>query len=486
MIKERSIPMHFRVMSFFPHHLHLALAFLLMAAGGGISRAEDWPWFLGPSHLGISTQKNLAAQWPKGGPQVLWKATIGEGYSAPSIQGDRLVIHHRMRKQEFVDCLNASTGERIWRHESATSYVDPYGYSGGPRATPLIHEDKVVVFGPEGKLACLALKDGTRLWEVDCAAKWTVPEHFFGFGCTPIVDQGKLIVLVGGQPNSGVVAFDLSNGKVLWEAVGKSTWDGVPTPGGKPYRWIGQEMVVSYSSPIVHEVDGVRHLLCLMRQGLVSLDPASGKERFHHWFRAKVHESVNAARPVVWDRKILLSAAYEAGSVLLEIQPNGKSVTEVWHQPDVLQAHWSTPIRVPGVIYGFSGRHENGAMLQAVDELTGKLLWEESGLQGDPEQLERDPVTGKLREKRSGEEVPWPFFGRGSKIQVGNRFILWGERGTLVLTELKKDGYTEISRAGWKELSYPTWTAPVLAHGKLYLRDEDSLLCLDVLEPTKR
>lgn len=460
----------------------LLMGVILSGLGPG-TQAEDWPWFLGSTHLGISHETDLAKKWPASGPPVLWKATIGEGYSAPSVVGDRVIIHHRIRKQEFVDCLKATTGERLWRYETTTSYVDPYGYNGGPRATPLIAQGLVIAFGPEGRLICLDLEHGQLKWEVDCAKKWRVPEHFFGFGCSPIIDSQRLIVLVGGQPNSGVVAFDLATGNVLWEAVGKSTWDGCVTSTGKPYRWTGEEMVVSYSSPVIHEVDGKRHLLCLMRQGLVSLDPETGKERFHYWFRARVHESVNAARPVVWGRKILLVAAYEAGSVLLELQPGGTGVKEVWKKPDQLQAHWSTPFYDQGVIYGFSGRHENGAMLQAVDAESGELLWEESGLNIDAELLERSSQTGRLKRRDTGEEVPWPFFGRGSKIRIGDRYILWSERGTLMLGEFSRKGYREVSRTGWEDLTYPTWVAPVLAKGQLYLRDEDTLLCLDVAEP---
>src|SRR5690606_32306526 len=108
-------------------------------------------------------------------------------------------------------------------------------------------------------------------------------------------------VLVGGQPNSGVVAFDADTGETLWESVGRQTWDGADTgvASDPKYEWTGEEMVVSYSSPIAATIHGKRHVLCLMRQGLVSVDPETGAENFHYWFMSRAYESVNAARPVV-------------------------------------------------------------------------------------------------------------------------------------------------------------------------------------------
>src|SRR5690606_12615556 len=151
-----------------------------------------------------------------------------------------------------------------------------------------------------------------------------------------------------------------ATGTTLWEAVGRQTWDGCPTgwPSPETYEWSGEEMVVSYSSPIAATIHRERHLLCLMRQGLVSLDPATGKERFHHWFMSRTHDSVNAARPVVVDDTILLSAAYRVGSALLRVKPDGTSYEVVWEDRRNLHSHWTTPIYVDGHYYGFHGRHE--------------------------------------------------------------------------------------------------------------------------------
>jgi len=446
---------------------------------------EDWPIFLGPLVTGVSRETGLLESWPAEVPPVVWKRRVGTGYSAPSVRGKRTVVHHRLKDQDIVECMDSLTGETFWRYEYDTDYADPYGYNNGPRCTPLLTQDKCYTYGAQGKLVCLDLAEGKLIWERDTGKDWNVPDHFFGFGCTPILEGGLLIVLVGGQPNSGVVALDPTTGKTVWEAVGKETWDGVlqDENNNKPYKWTGREMIVSYSSPLAVTIHGQRHLLCLMRQGLVSLDPKTGELNFKYWFRARVNESVNAARPVVVGDKIFLSAAYETGAALLQVKPDGKDYDLVWRDRKGLSTHWSTTIAVKDHLYGFSGRHEEEAMLQCIELDTGKLVWETSGFGGDVSELRQDPKTGKILNAKTGQPDHWPFYGRGSKIIADGKFIVLGERGTLALVKISPDKFEEISRLSYPEIHYPAWAAPVLSRGKLYLRSEDHVLCLDLAKP---
>lgn len=446
---------------------------------------DDWPIFLGPQGTGVSRENNLLDKWPDDGPSIVWKKRIGTGYSAPSVLGDRLVVHHRLKDKDVIECLDASTGKEFWKHEYDTDFTDPYGYNNGPRCTPLLTKNRCYTFGAQGKLLCLDLESHQIIWERDTAKDWNVPEHFFGAGCTPILENGLLIVLVGGQPNSGVVALNPDTGKTAWESVGKATWDGVSQDenNNRPYKWTGKEMLVSYSSPIVAEIHGQRHLLCLMRQGLVSLDPKTGQLNFKYWFRAKVHESVNAARPVVIGDKIFLSAAYQTGMALLQVKPDGKNYNVLWRDRAGLSTHWSTTIAVKDHLFGFSGRHEEEAMFQCRDIATGNLVWETNGFPGNPETLRQDPATGKIVDRETGQPVPWPFYGRGSKIIADGKFIVLAERGTLALVKINAEKFEEISRTSFPEIHYPAWAAPVLSRGYLYLRSEDHLLCLDLAKP---
>jgi outer membrane protein assembly factor BamB len=450
---------------------------------------DDWPVFLGPTGFGISKETGLLDKWPAAGPPMIWEKKVGSGYSAPSILGNRLVLHQRIGKEEVVECMRADTGKSLWEYKYPSSFTDPYGYSNGPRCSPLLAGDRCYTFGAEGKLLCLDLKTGKKIWLRDCLAEFDLkdkesgkPNWFFGVGCTPILEEGLIIALVGGQPNSGVVAFDAKTGKTVWQSVGKSTWDGAGTddPNEPKYKWTGSEKIVSYSSPIAATIHGKRHVLCLTRQGLVSLNPKDGGLRFKHWFRPRAYESVNAARPLVIGDRIFLSAAYKQGSVLLQVAKDGNSVKVLWRKRKNLLTHWSTAIHVDGFIYGFSGRHEREGSFRCVDAGTGRVVWTTSGFGGSIDDLGQNPMTGEIVDKKTGKVVPWPFFGRGSMMKVGDKFIVLGERGTLSLVKINPKTFEEISRASCKQIAWPAWAAPVLSRKRLYLRDGNSLICLDL------
>ncbi len=161
-----------------------------------------------------------------------------------------------------------------------------------------------------------------------------------------------------------------------------------------------------------------------------------------------------------------------------------KSVKEVWRDTRNLLCHWSTPIHVDGYVYGFSGRHENEGEFRCINLKTGDVEWSTTGFEGDVSDLTQDPMTGELKDKKTGDLVPWPYFGRGSKIQIGDRFLILGERGTLALAKINPKKYEELGRTSYKQIKNPAWTAPVLSRGLVYLRCEDAMICLDA-RPTE-
>jgi outer membrane protein assembly factor BamB len=445
--------------------------------------AADWPQFLGPTANGVSTETGLIDRLPTNGPTRIWARTIGTGYSAPSIRGGRLVLFHRESDLEIVECLEAGTGKTLWKHQDPTSFRDPYGYNNGPRCSPLLTEDYCYTFGAEGRLLCLNIKDGSVVWRRETSREFEVPEAFFGVGSTPILEGGKLIVALGGQPNSGVVAFDPKTGKTLWQSVGKSCWDGVVAIGWRgepPYRWTGVEKSASYASPVAATIHGKRHLFCLMRQGLVSLDPTDGAVNFVRWFQSQANDSVNAMTPlVVGDQVLILATYYRVGSVLLRITPDGKGFEEVWRHPKspfernlstgtfempTLEMHWSQPILVQGMLYGFSGRNEPDVSLRCVELASGKLRWERSERWSHP---------------APGSEAQPKVFGRGAMIYADGRLIALGEGGMLGLFKPNPDRCDELGRWQVPEMHYPCWAGPVLSDQRLYLRSENQLICLE-------
>ena len=448
-------------------HWSRILCFLSLVIATLTCPGADWPKFLGPKGVGVTPESGLIDDWPATGPKLIWKKQIGTGYSAPSILGDQLVIHHRPANQEIVESLNATDGASQWRHAYPSNFIDPFGYNNGPRCSPLLTPTHCYTFGAEGRLLCLDRKTGTRVWEKNTSEEFKIPPAFFGVGSTPILEAGHLIVMVGGQPNSGVAAFDPLTGQTIWTNVGRSNWEGRPKLGWRgepPVVWKDYVMQASYASPVAVDIHGQRHLLCFMRQGLVSLDPSNGKIRFSFWFRSRVNESVNAMNPVVQDDLILLSAAYYGiGSVLLQVQPDGRSVKEIWRD-DVLEIHWSTPILLDGYLYAFSGRNEPDARFRCVEFKTGKLMW-------DRDERWRKSLT------------PPNVFGRGSLVLADGKLFALGEAGMLGLFRPNPTDLVEIARFQVPELKYPCWAGPVIADKRLYLRSENRLMCYHIGQP---
>lgn len=441
----------------------LALATALVAP---TSRADDWPCLLGPNHDATSAEKGLvdAIPLPSGLP-VLWKRPIGTGYSAPSVRGDLVVLFHRKGNEEITQAFDPRNGNQRWQATQDTRYQDPFGYNNGPRCTPLLTSNRVYTFGAEGKLACLDAADGKLVWQRDTARDFEIPEAFFGVGSTPILEGGKLIVAVGGQPNSGVVALDPETGKTLWESVGEKNWQGQPMlgwPGELKVDWRRYEKCASYSTPIAATVNGERLLFAVTRQGLVALDPKDGAVRFSRWFRARVDDSVNAMTPVVLDNDVMISSAYyKSGSVRLHVGPGNKSFTESWRGLG-LEMHWSQPVRVDGHLYGFSGRNEPDAVLRCVEWKTGELKWERP---------ERWP--------RHGGAQP-DVYGRGSFLVADGKLFALGEGGIIGIFKPNAEKCEELARWQMPDLHYPCWAGPVLSERRLYIRSEDFLVCLDL------
>jgi outer membrane protein assembly factor BamB len=458
-----------------PRVNRLCIPLLLVCSGAWLS-AADWPEFMGPQHNQVSAEKGLIDTLPAGGPPLVWEKKVGKGYSAPSVRGGKLVVHYRQDREEVIECCEAATGKSLWKYAYPSDYRDPFGYNNGPRCTPLLTAERCYTFGAEGVLLCLDFATGKKVWQRDTAKDFDVPEAFFGVGSSPILEDGLLIVQIGAQLNSGVVAFDAATGKTVWEAVGEKSWNGVPMtawPGNRTVTWNRNdprfEKQASYCTPVAATIHGQRHILVCTRQGLVSLEPKTGAVNFSFWFRAREDSTVTAMTPVVQDDLILLSNAYyKTGSVCLRVKKDGKSVEEVWRGLQ-LEIHWTRPVVDKGQIYAFTGRNEPDAHFRCVDFATGQVRWDRD---------EGWPNGGHMK-LEEGDQAP-DVFGRGAAIQADGKLIVLGEAGLLGLFRPNPEKVEELARWQVKQLRYPCWAAPVLADKRLFLRDEDNLVCYDL------
>jgi outer membrane protein assembly factor BamB len=196
----------------------------------------------------------------------------------------------------------------------------------------------------------------------------------------------------------------------------------------------------------------------------------TGEENFNYFFRSRSFESVNAATPLVIQDQILLSAAYRTGVALLRVKESGKDFDVIWKNRN-LETHWSTPVPLEGHVVGFSGRHENEAMFRCIDLKRGEIAWETDGL----------PKT----DGKPASATADAFYGRGSAILADGKLIVLGERGVLALVAADPRTFTEISRVKFPKMVYPSWAAPILSRGRLYLRCEGYLTCLDLKKPNR-
>jgi outer membrane protein assembly factor BamB len=430
---------------------------------------QDWPQFLGPDHNNVSRETKLLDAFTPAGPPRVWEYEKGSGYGGPAVAGDRLVLLHRVKDDEVVDCLHPQTGKRYWRHSDPTSYQDRYGFNDGPRGTPAIaaDADSVVTFGVEGRLLCLELSTGRERWRRDVLKEFKLRQNFFGVGSSPLIDDGKVIVNVGAEPGGPcVAAFDLKTGKLLWGA--------------------GKEWGPSYASPIPATFHGRRRLLVFAggesdppTGGLLGIDPADGRVAFSFPWRGTRRESVNASSPlVVSGDRILVSESYGSGGALLHVKPDG-SLETVWTNP-AFGTHFMSAVEHGGHLYGVDGHGPNDAFLVCVETATGKEVW-----RSQPEW--KETVEGRggrpAREMTLGTYRCWL-----TPVDGGKRFLCLGEFGHLLWMTLSPEGARVTSRSRLF-LADETWTPPVVSRGLLYVcqnvqdrstRAEPRLSCYDL------
>lgn len=389
-----------------------------------LSRANDWPQLLGPHRDGVSDETNIATNWGKEGPPVLWRRSVGQGWSAPVVASNRPIIFHRLNDREVVECLDARNGSAIWKSDYETDYRDDFGFDEGPRATPAIEGSRVFTFGANGVLNAWAVTNGAKLWRVNTRQKFQTDKGFFGIAASPLVEGDAVIVNVGGN-GAGIVAFAVVTGDVLWKVTDDEA---------------------SYSSPVAATFGGKRRVLVLTRANLVALEPLTGKVLWRFPFRPTIHASVSAATPLVIGDRIFISGSYGAGAAMLRF---GEMKPEVlWRNDDVLSNHYATSVARDGFLFGFDGRQELKCNLRCIDAASGKVRWNE----------ER--------------------FGAGTILCVKDQLVILTERGELIVAPASEKEFKPTARA--QILGADCRAHAALADGALYARDKKSLICVDL------
>jgi outer membrane protein assembly factor BamB len=415
------------------------LLLLLPALLAGPALADDWPQWRGPRRDDVSRETGLLKAWPPGGPKSVWVSDqAGIGYSGPAVVGDRVYVLGADEKAEFALALDAHTGKKVWFTEIGAFYKNSYG--SGPRSTPTVDGDVLFVLGANGDLACLEAATGAKRWSVSLTKDLGGQQPNWGYSESPLVDGDRVICTPGGAKGT-LAALDKATGKALWRSEGLTDW-------------------AAYSSCVAAEIGGVRQYVQLTMQGwqkggVVGVAAKDGRKLWY--YEHPKYKTAVIPTPIVHDGLVYAAAGYGAGCVLLKPTRDGDTfkVEQLYDDAAMrlMDNKHEGVVLVGGHVYGWSDRGK----WVCQDFKTGKEVWSSKAL------------------------------GRGSVACAGGDLYCYSEDdGTAVLVPASPDGWKEKGRftiprhTRRREYKNNIWTHPVVANGRLYLRDQELLFCYDV------
>jgi outer membrane protein assembly factor BamB len=380
----------------------------------------DWPGFRGPDRDGNRRAVRIATDWNTDPPPLVWRRRIGPAWSSVAVVGDRLFTQEQVGTFEAVVCLDAATGRTMWSHRYAARHEDVQG-GAGPRATPTFTDGRLFALGATGILNCLQAASGECLWSRDVAADAGTNVPMWGFASSPLVVGGLVVVFAGGESEKTLLAYRIDSGSPAWAA-----------PAGK----------TSYSSPHLASIDGEAQILFVSDQGLAAFDPSSGTVLWEHRTPAGPPGVPRAIQPrVVGPTQVLFDAGADAGTALIELSHANRSWTPAgrWVSRQ-LKPSFNDFVVHGDALYGFDGR-----ILTCVDVQTGRRRWKEGR------------------------------YGSGQVLLLGDQPLLLvvGEGGEVALVAADPDKHQELGR--FQAFEGKTWNHPVIAHGRLYVRNAEEM-----------
>ncbi len=399
----------------------MGLGVLLFPTG---TPAADWPQWLGPNRNGSSPEKNLLTTWPKDGPKVLWKVPGGDGYATVAVAGGRAYSLVQRGKEELLIALDVNDGKEVWHKAIGPAYKNNYG--NGPRSTPAIDGDRVYVQSVTGPLVCLEADSGKIVWQHHLLKEFKAKNITWGLSASPLIDGDLVFALPGGE-GAGVAAFHKKTGELAWKTSNDRA---------------------SYASPIAVTVGGQRQIIFFTAAGLCATTPKGGKELWRvPWV---IEYEVNICTPLlVGADRLFVSTGEEEGCALYQLKADGPPAL-AWEskgKKSVLMNYWANSVLHEGHLYGLSGEFNQKIHLNCVNAQTGKLIWSKKD------------------------------FGKAAVTLADGHLFLVSKAGDLVLASATPKGYDEKARV---TLLGENRTAATIANGRLFLRDKQNILCLDI------
>lgn len=430
------------------------LVLLAVLSSGSLAPAADWPQWQGPDRNSMSKETGLLKEWPQGGPPLAWKVKgLGGGDSAPSVAAGQIyVMGTRGSGENVVRALSEKDGKEVWvAPVGPTNQQRMQQSQEGPGCTPTVDGDKVYALGMGGDLVCLQAKDGKEVWKVSLTKEFGGVIPMWSYRESPLIDGDKLICTPGG-PDATIVALDKKTGKTLWKSKVTAGGGGGGQPG-RPGRSGGGG--AGYSSPIAIDFGGQRQYVQLTARTLVGVAADDGKVLWTYDKPANAM-GINISTPIHTDGQVFAASAYGSGGGLVKLTKGGDGVkAEEVYFTKKMENHHGGMIVHDGYLYGANGGNAGGFLI-CLDYKTGEVKWDQ-----------RD-AGGKRVEK-------------GSVAFADGRIYYRTESGTVLLIEPNPKEYTERGRFDQPDRTRsPAWAHPVVANGKLYIRDQDSLFCYDV------
>lgn len=386
-----------------------------------------WTQWGGP-HRNFQTEASgLKETWPAGGPPVIWKRPLGEGYSSPAVENGVLYTMYGKPQQEVVIAASAEDGRTLWEHTTPMTFKSDYPEMGnGPYSTPLVVGDRLFTTGVAGRLQCLDKQTGKLLWTQQLWTDHGGSHLMYGYASSPIAFRETVIVPVGGR-GKALMAFQQSDGKVAWS---RNDFGNV------------------YSSPIFIDVSGLEQLVVLMDGAVIAVNAHNGDLQWSVPFKAEY--SIAVATPV-WgpDNVLFVSSEYGGGAKAIKLQRNGQqtTATELWSS-NRLRLHHGNAIRIGNAIYFSSGGKGSQAILSAVDVPSGTILWQERSIE------------------------------KATFVWADQKLITLDQDGNLMIAHPSPQGFKIVAKAPL--LSHLSWTPPVLVGTRLFIRDRRSLMAVNL------
>ncbi|MEQ8790975.1 MAG: PQQ-binding-like beta-propeller repeat protein [Pirellulaceae bacterium] len=412
-------------------HAVCLVGLLACATAAFAQQGPSWPQFLGPQRNGVSAEKGVTNGWASDAdaPKQVWRVPGGVGMSGLAVADGRVITLGQGEGKQYVLALAEMTGKTLWKTPVAPAYENSMG--DGPRATPTIDGKTVYAYTGEGVLTALDAASGELLWRVDAVRENESRVSDYGMASSPLVVGDKVIVTVG-APGPTVVAYNKKSGEAAWQA------------GGAPN---------GYSSPALLEVGGAKQIVVFAGAAGLGVSPADGALLWRYPYVTDYN--CNTATPIAVGGDVFLSSGENHGSVLLSLtgkNSGGFDVKPVWESlggGSVMRNEWQTSVLVDGYLYGFDNVGSAGPVthLTCIEAASGKPMW---------------------RQAR---------FGKGNLIYADGKLLISTFDGDFVVVRASPKEFNELGRMTATD---GTRQAPSLADGRVYLRDNREVVCLDV------